>query len=230
VTTIGVAAIIRGVAEYDVGQSRSLGVLLSAGDKLLARIIAFDTIFFLPLFLILLIQLLTVGGGLFASIQFLSQPGSAPDDLLPIGVIIGLVLLFLTILSVPVTILTMLFRLVAFRSAVLEDLPTRPSIRRAWALIRAKLGQIIVVALLLYAVSYVVGMITSILVLPFSFGGMFVMLQSFTPGQPPELANFDGFVTLITLASVVGILPNLIYRVFSSVVWTMTYREWQRES
>jgi hypothetical protein len=123
-----------------------------------------------------------------------------------------------------------MLRVVAFRSAVLEDLPTRPSIRRAWALIRVKVRQIIIVALLLYAVSYVVGMITSLLVLPFSFGGMFIMMQSFSAGPGPQFGNLDGFVTLITAASVIGILPNMIYRVFASAVWTMAYREWQRES
>ncbi len=231
-TTIGEVSLIRGVADFDDDQPRSLGDLFSVGIKLLARIIAIDTVIFLPLFLILLVQLLTIGGGMIAAIQFIARPGNAPDDLLPIGVIVGLVLLFLTLLSIPVTILTFMLRLIAFRSAVLEDLPTRPSIRRGWTLIRAKLGEIIIVALLLYAVSYAVGMITSLLVLPFSLGGVFTMFQSFTftPGQLPQVPNFDGFITLITIASIIGIFPNLIYRVFSSAVWTLSYREWQKES
>ncbi len=113
---------------------------------------------------------------------------------------------------------------------MLEDLRTRPSIHRAWELIRTKIGEIIIIALLLYAISYAVGMLTSLLVLPFSFGGMFFILGPITQGSPPQLGDLDGFLALITLASVIGILPNLIYRVFSSAVWTMTYRRWQQDS
>lgn len=229
-TTLGEISLIRGVADFDDGQPRSLGQLLATGTRLLIRIIAIDTVIFLPLFLILLIQLLTIGGGLIGGTQFLTRPGSTLDDLVPIVLIVGLILLFLSILAVPVLILTMMLRLLAFRSAILEDLPTRPSIRRAWGLVRAHLGQIVIIAVLLYAVSYIFGMITSILVMPLSFGGMFMMFRSFTPGQLPQLSNFDGFLTLITLASLVGILPNLVYRVFSSAVWTLAYREWQKAS
>jgi hypothetical protein len=230
ISTIGEVSLIRGVADFAEERPRSFGDLLSTGVRLLVRIIAIDTVIFLPLFLILLLQLLILGGGMIAGILLLNQPGNNPDDLLPIGAAVGLVLLLLTILLVPVTILSILFRVVAFRCAVLEDLRTRPSIRRAWALIRAKIGEIIIIALLLYAISYAVGMLTSLLVLPFSFGGMFFILGPITQGSPPQLGDLDGFLALITLASVIGILPNLIYRVFSSAVWTMTYRCWQQDS
>lgn len=225
--TLGEISLIRGVADYDDGRSRSLGELLSEGTKLLVRIIAIDTVIFLPLFLILLLQLLIAAGGLIGGILFLSQPGSTPDDFLPAAVIIGLILLFLTVLLIPVIVLTMMFRVVAFRSAILEDLRTRPSIRRAWTLIQAKLSHIIIVALLLYAISYAIGIVTSLLITPISFGGMFIMLRAMAAGQPPQAAELDGFLTLISLASVVGILPNLIYRVYSSAVWTLVYRQWQ---
>ena len=227
ISTIGEVSLIKGVSDFDSGLSSSLGEMLSAGVKLLVRIIAIDTVIFFPLFLILLFQLLAIGGGMIGGFAFLAQPGNNPDELLPIAAVVGLILLFLTILAIPVTILTILFRLLAFRSAILEDLPTRPSIRRAWALIRAKPGEIIIIALLLYAVSYAVGMITSMLVLPFSFGGIFLFLGPVSPGQPPSFPNLDGFLTLMTLASVVAILPNLVYRVFYSAVWTLAYKAWQ---
>jgi hypothetical protein len=94
-------------------------------------------------------------------------------------------------------------------------------------LIQAKLSHIIIVALLLYAISYAIGIVTSLLITPISFGGMFIMLRAMAAGQPPQAAELDGFLTLISLASVVGILPNLIYRVYSSAVWTLVYRQWQ---
>jgi hypothetical protein len=227
VSTIGEAALIRAVADYEAGQSHSLREMVSAGTGLLARIIAIDTVIFFPLFLILLIQLLTIGGGMIAGTLFLVKPGADAGDLVPVGVIVGLVLLFLTFLSIPVTILSLLFRLVAFRSAVLEDLPTRPSIRRAWELIRAKIGQIIVIFLLLYAVSYALSMVTSLLITPVAIGGSLFFIAPLMEGQLPTQSNIDAFILLTAVISLISIIPGLLYRVFSSAVWTLTYRQWQ---
>lgn len=230
ISTIGEAALIRAVADYEEGRSRSLGEMISAGTGLLARFIAIDTVVFFPLFLILLIQLLLIGGGVIGAVLLLLQPGANPADLIPIGLGIGLIVIFLAVLSIPVMILTLLFRLVAFRSAVLEDLPTRPSIRRAWELIRAKVGEIIVVFLLLYGVSYAVGIITSLLIAPFSIGGSLLFITPLMQGQLPQQGSVDAFLLLLAVVSLISIFPNLLYRVFYSAVWTLVYRAWQHES
>jgi hypothetical protein len=227
ISTVGEAALIRGVADFDEGQTPSLGNLLSAGVRLLGRIIAIDTVIFLPIFLIVLLQMVLLGGGMIGGILLLTRPGSDPADLLPLGVIVGLALLILTVLLFPITIVTLLLRLIAFRSAVLEDLPTRPSIRRAWTIIRGRAAEIIVIFLLLYAAGYAVGMVISIPIIPFAFGGIFLFMAPVMQGQLPQPESLNSFLSLITLASILSILPNIVYRVFYSAVWTMAYREWQ---
>lgn len=230
ITTIGEAALIRSVADYADGRTYTFAQMLSIGTKLLVRIIAIDTVIFFPLFLILLVILLTVGAGLIGGILQLAQGGSDPGDLGPIFLLVALFVMFLIALAVPVTILSLMFRVVAFRSAVLEDLTTRPSIRRAWELIRAKIGQIIVVFLLLYAVSYAIGMVTSILVMPIGFGSSFIFTNAMTQNQLPSQSMIDTFLVLMTVVSLIGLIPNMFYRIFYSAVWTMTYREWLKYS
>lgn len=229
-STVGEAALIRGVADFDDGRSRSIGELFSSGARLLVRFIAIDTVIFFPFFLILLIEMLIVGGGLIGSILFLIRPGVDPNDLVPIGIVVGLITLFLAVLSVPVLLVTTLFRLLAFRIAALEDLPTRPSIRRAWQIIRGKIGPIAVIFLLLYAVSYGVGMLTSIIVTPVAIGGSFFFMGPLMQGQIPQQGNVDAFLLLVGLVSLIAIIPGLLYRVFYSAVWTLAYREWQISS
>jgi hypothetical protein len=229
-STIGEAALIWAVAGYDDGRSHSLREMLSTGTGLLARFIAIDTVIFLPLFLIFLVQLLIVGGGLIAAIIYLIQPGAVLENLIPVAVIAGLAVVVLLALAVPVAIVTFLIRLIAFRSAALEDLPTRPSIRRAWQVIRRKIWDIIVVFLLLYAVNYGIGILTSFLVAPFSIGGFIFFAGPIMQGQLPPEARINAFSLLIALVSLINVIPTLFYRVFYSAVWTLAYREWQRES
>jgi hypothetical protein len=225
--TIGEAALIRSVADFDDGRSLSFGEMFSAGTKLLVRFIAIDTVIFLPLFLILLIQMLIVGSGLIGSILFLAKSGSNPEEMVPIAFILGLIFIVLSVIAVPILLATMLVRLLAFRSAALEDLRTRPSIRRAWQLIKGKIGEIAIVFLLLYAVSYGVGIVSSLLLLPFTVGGSLFLIRPFMEGQLPQQGQVDAFVWLISLASIINLIPGLLYRVFSSAVWTLAYRQWQ---
>jgi hypothetical protein len=227
ISTIGETALIKSVSDYRDGRSHAFGEMLSYGVRLLARIIAIDTVLFLPLFLIVLFMLLAVGGGLIGSISTLTQPGATPDDLGSIGLVVGLVVMLLIILAVPVTLVTMLFRTVAIRSAIIEDLPTRPSIRRAWALIRSKIGQIIILVLLLYAVSYAIGMVTSVIIMPVGMGGSFIFTSSFSSGQLLSQGVIDAFLILVGLFSLISLIPNMFYRIFASAVWTLAYREWQ---
>lgn len=228
ISTIGETALVKSVADYRDGRTRTFGEMLSYGVKLLVRIIAIDTVLFLPLFLIALLVLLAIGGGLIGGISALTKPGVNPDDLGSIGLLVGAIVMLLFILSIPITILTLLFRTVAIRSAILEDLPTRPSIRRAWELIRGKIGQIIIVALLLYAVSYAVGMLTSVIIMPIGMGGSFIFTSSFSRGQLLSQGTIDAFLILISLFSLISLIPNMFYRIFSSAVWTLAYREWQK--
>jgi hypothetical protein len=230
VSTIGEAALIRAVADYEDGRSHSLREMLSAGTGLLPRFIAIDTVIFLPLFLIFLVQLLIVGGGLIASTLYLLQPGAVLDNLKPVAVIGGLTVIFLMLLAVPVAIITFLIRLIAFRSAVLDDLPTRPSIRRARQIIRRKIGEIIVVFVLLYAVNYGIGIITSFLIAPFSIGGFIFFASPIMQGQLPLEARLNTFSLLIALVSLINLIPTFFYHLFYSAVWTLAYREWQQES
>jgi hypothetical protein len=86
------------------------------------------------------------------------------------------------------------------------------------------------VFLLLYAVSYAVGLVTSLLVTPIAIVGSFLFINPVMRGQFPQEGTLDIFVWMITVLSVIGLLPGLVYRVFSSTVWTLSYRQWQRQS
>jgi hypothetical protein len=227
VSTVGEAALIRAVADFQDGQPRTVGQALSAGVALLGRFIALDTIIFFPLFLILLIQLLVLGGGLIAAILLLTQPGSRPDDLVPVGLIVALIVLPLGVISLPVTILSFIFRLFAFRSAALDNLPAKASMRRAWGVMQARLGEIVIVGLLLYALSYAVGMVTSLVTVPIVFSGLLFFAIPSANGQLPSAGNIDAYLWTLTLASLIGLVPGLLYYVFSSAVWTLAYREWR---
>ncbi|MFZ0544950.1 MAG: hypothetical protein WAM60_05910 [Candidatus Promineifilaceae bacterium] len=221
-------ALIRAVADLDDGRSCSLREMLSAGIGLLGRFVAIDTILFFPLFLIFLILLLIIGGGLIGTVlQLARSGGTVTGGFGFVSAILTFFFMGLSALSVPVLLGTMFFRLFAFRSAALENLPTRPSIRRAWEIIKGNLGEIVVVFLLLYIVNYGVGMLASVIVLPFSFGGSFLFMGSVVRGQLPQQGTVNLFLLGISLVTLLVMIPTLIYRLYYSAVWTLAYREWQ---
>lgn len=153
ITTLAEAGLILIVSRAQTNQP-PLGVraLFTDMRHLLWRLIAIDTILFFPLFAVLLTAELMVLAVL-ASILF----GGTFDLQAVAGQLALGMLCFLSLLclAAPVGLVTVLFRLVAFRVAAVENLPTRPSIRRAWQLLKQKWLTFFLIGLVLIIIQLV---------------------------------------------------------------------------
>lgn len=120
---------------------------------LLMRLIAIDTLLFLPLFLVLLTAELIVLAVL-ASILFggtFDLPAVAGPLALSLLCFVSLLLL-----AVPVGLATLLFRLIAFRVAAVSGQKTKGSIRGAWQLLKQKWVNFLLVGLVLIIIRLLV--------------------------------------------------------------------------
>jgi hypothetical protein len=146
---------------------------------------------------------------------------------------LGLIVIFAAIVTgIALSLLLQLWR----RAVVLEDLGVNAAVRRGWQLLRQRLGDVVVMGLILFAL----GLAWSILLIP-----VFVLLLAVAAigGGLPALLAY-GIVGLMTqgaapwiAAAVVGVpifivvmfIPLTVLsgwkQTFESSTWTLTYRE-----
>ena len=148
---------------------------------------------------------------------------------------IGLVFLVILFFILVAIILSVVMEFIR-RAAVLEDLGVFDSIRRGFVLVRGRLGDIVIMALILFALSlaWTVVMIPIFILLVLAgivLGGLPALLAGFlanlfTQGATPWIVGALVGVPIFLLVLVVpgGFLSGLA-QVFKSSAWTLTYRE-----
>lgn len=127
------------------------------GRRWLIRLAAIDTLVFLPLLLVS-IAALAVLVALLAGSTLVALESAEPRAVLLGGW--GVALLCVTplmLLLIPLALLTLLVRLLAFRIAALEVPGARAALRRAWSLVRAGPGAVALTGLLLWGIAYTAG-------------------------------------------------------------------------
>jgi hypothetical protein len=104
------------------------------------------------------------------------------------------------------------------RSVVLEDRAVLPALRTAWGLIRTNLGPMVLITLITMVVELVRRGVTNLLT-----GGLDMLRVETIFSSTDFPAGLDPFATLI-FASVL-VLVATPFGAFSSVLWTLFYRE-----
>jgi hypothetical protein len=184
------------------------------------RLLAIDTLVFLPLFLLILAVALLLLLSVTAAALLAARNASFERLMLFLGGTGLLCLLPLTVLSVPVALLSNLLRVLAFRAAIIEEVGARESVRRAWRVLRAQPGSVLLVAVLLWVFVSVVGALLALLVLPFELAppARASLAQLLSPG---------GVWLVFLLASLVDLVPRAVVFNFTTVAWTTAYCDLQ---
>ncbi len=196
-----------------------------AGFGYLGRLIAIDTLIFVPLFILLLFGMLLASSALFGVVYAGTRPGTDISDLLTYLTLAGGGVLALLFLVVPIALTTFLLRLLAFRGAIVERLDARKSIGRAWGIARKNPTSVLALALLLWVIRYLIG-------LPASLIGLSATTLSITPILFPGI-NIDWLGPAEAVLSAVGIILSIlaifagaILNAFSITTWTLAYANW----
>lgn len=224
------AGLIYGVAALERDERLTIPRLATAGGKLLGRFVAIDTVLFLPLFLMVLALAVVLTAGMVGLVVVATRPGSDLAGLLMVAGFTGIMSMPFMILVIPLTIATLFLRLLAFRTATLENRNAGDSIRRAWHQLRHKPGSIISLALLLWGVGYVVGIPFRVASLPLTFLGLIRIVES-TPAaiavsaRPEWALVIAGFLIVLLNG-----LMNALLHTFTSTAWTKAFLDWSGEA
>ncbi len=187
------------------------------GRRWLLRLIAVDTLVFLPLLLLSIVALVVLIGLLAGSILAALESAEPRATLLGGWSITLLCLTPLLLLLIPLALLTLLVRLLAFRAAALEEWGARPALRRAWTLVRAAPGSAALGALLLWGIAYTAGAAVSAVFLTLSFAAAL-------PGVAAPRFAGPALLLQLLLALVEWPLRAAIFALLG-LGWTHAYRQ-----
>lgn len=152
-----------------------------------------------------------------------------------------------TVITIGLAIVTILFMVVFFalvgiwmelirRAVVLEGLGVMDGIRRGWLLARRRLGDVVIMGLILFGIGLVFAILMiPVVILVLIVAGVTGALPGLLAGAIASLFAQDavpvivGLVVGIPIFLAVMIAPlvfvNGLYEVFTSSTWTLTYRE-----
>lgn len=190
---------------FDVGWSRSALRLLGA-----------DLTVFLPVALLaaFIVGVLVVG---FIALANQGDPGPAIVLLI---CCVGLFALFCVVLGVGLSILQTFY----YRHIVLGERGVLDGIQETYRLIRANLGQVIAMWLIMLVVGLlwgVVNLVLGLIALALVGGPAAFMYAIFESGLAAALAALPFLLVMLVAFAIV----NMLYTVFGSTVWTLTYLE-----
>ena len=204
-----------------VSHPKPLSQSMRTGLRLLGRFIAVDALVFLPWFVLaLLIMLLfsaaVIGSGLLA----VQGRGETAVSLITIGLIC---VVPLSCLLIPVSSLSIIYRLSAFRDAALLNNGARHAVRHTWVVLRQHIGDVLLLVIFVSGGTAILNFVLNWTTIPLA-GLMAVPQRS-------GMLSFAGVGAVLVL--VVGLLLVLLLKAIlhalASAVWTLAYQRMLEE-
>lgn len=197
--TVGRIGLIKGSHAAELGaESLAFGELFSASMPYFWRVFGLSFLIGLG-FLVLLLPMILIG--------------------ILTGGVGFLCLLPLICLLIPVGIAVSIILEQANRAIVLEDMGMLAGLKRGWEVSKANVGPVLVMALILFGISFVLGIIIALPIIIIIFPAVFAFAlgegQSFTP------LYIAG--ALFCLYAPVSLVLNGILSTFTQSAWTLTY-------
>jgi hypothetical protein len=218
VMAIAEGGLIVAVLQLKAGQQPSIGQALQAGRGLLARFVGIDTILFFPLFLLALLAML-LALGTSVGVTILSLNSATTESAMRLLTAASICLTPLLCLLLPASVLTALFRTVAFRDIVIRRAGVRDSIRHAWIVMRRHLGLLLLLFAMLWGMSYLLNLFLGLLGIPLL--GLAALPEMLAADA--NLIASTGMATGIfsVVVAVISILAQAFMHAYASTVWTL---------
>ncbi|MEW6085572.1 MAG: hypothetical protein AB1607_13355 [Chloroflexota bacterium] len=209
---IGKVGLIRGTAQVEGGaESLVFGELFSGSVPYFWRMFGLSLILSLPVFIIAVAIAVVLAGGLVASG---GEEGAMFAMMGMIPVLLGCLCLLVPVMFV----LGMIFRQ-AENAVVLEDMSIIPAITRGWEVVKANLGPIILMAIILFVIGLVVEFLIAIPALAIFAPAVIAFIAGNGQTAISWILLGAGLCLFIPIALVVqGIIIA-----YTESAWTLTY-------
>lgn len=197
--TIGRIGLIKGSYQAEMGAEKlAFGELFSTSLPYFWRVFGLSFLiglaFFLLIIPLVLLGVITAGVALVCLIPLICL-------LIPVGLAVGILIEQ------------------ANRAIVLEDLGIIDGLKRGWEIFRANIWQVIVMALILFGISLVLGIIIALPILIVVFPTIF----AFAMGEGRSFTPLYIALACICLYAPISWVLNGILNTFTHSAWTLTY-------
>ncbi len=224
---VGLAAnggLISAVGRLDDGEKVTLGEAFAAGTQAIFRLLGIGILLWLP-FVLIIVLTVTLGvvgtGGIAAA----SDIANNPESLVASLGFLAICLVALCCTLIPVGIVVSVIYEFALRGTVLHNLGVVDSIRQAWQLIRANLGEVIVLMIVLFGVGLLVGLLLGIVMLPLGLLILVPVIAMAGSGSTPNVASIGLLIGGGFCLGILGALLNSVIVTWRSAAITLAYRQ-----
>ena len=202
---------------HQITQSITLRQAIGWGRRWLSRFLAIDLLVFFPWFLIALAMLVVLLILAVVLASFATNATATGTVLLTTG--LGLAcLLGLAGLLLPVGMVSLWFRLLAFREAILHELPPRTAVRQTWQRIRQNLGETFALIVVLWG-----GQTLLLGILNFVASPLLTWLTTLTVSDTMAL-QMAAWLAVAAVTLLVWLLRGIV-TTFVAIAWTLAYKD-----
>lgn len=222
VQMIAQGAMIDGVRQSEEKSDISVGDAFRVGWRDAGRMFGSGLLIFSPVLLVVLLAIIVGGAALVSNLSGFADQSARPQDVFPrmmtgaLCLIIPLycVLIIYSLLASGVFVYTQ-------RRIVLNGSGVIDSIRAGWQMLRDNFVNTLLIALVMFGVSFIFNIVTQI-ISQVGFIPMGLMSDSSTI-DPAAIGAIGVLLALIFVALV--LLFGVWYSVFNSAAWTLAYRQ-----
>jgi hypothetical protein len=227
VRLVAQAGLISAASRIDAGEKVTLGEAFSAGTSKLGRMVGINVLMYGPFTLLGLIAagfgIITAGTAVLNEMS-VGGPRDIEGLLGGMSIIIFCVICLLCLLLPLLLVVTAIYPF-AQRGAVLNDLGVIDSIRHGWNVLRANLGEIILLIVIFVVIGIAFGVVLAIIFIPLAFlalGPTIIgMVSSGNVGVVEVATAAFGFICLGLLAAAL----NSVVVAFRSTAVTLAYQQ-----
>lgn len=224
-TTYADGALMGMVNAIGGGQKVSVGFGFRAGARRFLHLLAVRFLLALPGLILAIITGIVASQLVFSTLddfgpeRFFSRTFGAVSGLGALAFVVGL--------------LMMAIGISAERAVVIDELPIWPSIVKGWKFLWGKFGDYFTIVLLMIGIAILAGIVLACFLVPILCGALGLGAASSVNAFRQDGANILAglFVFLgptVLIAVLIGLLFGTLANVFTSGVWTLAYREWNR--
>lgn len=221
------AGVIAGVQDIETRGTVSFGDALRTGFRKLIPMLAFNIALFLPVIALGILLLVIIVLPFIPFAQGLAGGTVMPEELSAVtsgfvaALCAGAALICVALIY---GLIAAGIQVMGERAIVIENAGPIAGLKRGWALFRARLGSIILLAVIIFLITAVIGFALSTLsnlaVLP-QMGNWMQQLEEGVMPDVAEMINWPIFIVITLVGAVVGLFMEL----FVMVIWTLAYRQ-----
>lgn len=226
VSIMAQGGLIGGVRQIEEEGSTTFGQAWSVGVRKFWPLLGLSLLLALPGLLLLALFLLLFGGTLIP----IAAAAASGDESASAAAAGGVFVLIcgggaLGCVGLIYAIIAAALQTFGERAIVLENKGVLDALSRGWEVFRSNLGNIILLALLMFVISLVVGFVIAIVAgLLFAPTLIATILGASSEGGIGAATLILGALTFLVVV-IIGAIINAIFAAFSSAVWTLAYRQ-----